>query len=422
MNRTKSYSILGFLTLLNVLNFIDRQLLSSFSNYIVPDLGLTNTQYGILSGLAFIIFYSIMGVIMGAIADRVHRPKFMAFGVVLWSLLTAASGMAKNFWMLFFPRIFIGIGESVLTPTSLSFLSEHFPRKNMGFVAGFYYLAVPLGVTLSFYIAGFLGPVWGWRNCFYALGVLGFFLAALMLLFKETPKREDAIKNQTIKHVLTIKIFLESIRELRIVIKESYPLRMTIYGSIAAHFILGALAFDQLWLVEDKGFDRAEILIISGTIGLPGGILGIFFGGIGSDYYTKVTGKGRQMFLFWCLLIFTPFILLYRLTDDTGVIFFSMMFLGFFQWGCLYGPITSSIQELAPEKNKALVLAYYLFLTNLIGIGLSTTAAGIMTDILIANNVENPYSITLLAFQLLAALCLPAFYLAGNASSLSAKD
>ena len=422
MNRTKSYSILGFLTLLNTLNFIDRQLLSSFSNYIVPDLGLTNTQYGILSGLAFIIFYSIMGVIMGAIADRVHRPKFMAFGVVLWSLLTAVSGMAKNFWMLFLPRIFIGIGESVLTPTSLSFLSEHFPRKNMGFVAGFYYLAVPLGVTLSFYIAGFLGPVWGWRNCFYALGVLGFFLAALMLLFKETPKREDAIKNKTIKHVITKKIFLESIRELRIIIKESYQLRMTIYGSIAVHFILGALAFDQLWLVEDKGFDRAEILIISGTIGLPAGILGNLFGGIGSDYYTKVTGKGRKMFLFWCLLIFTPFILLYRLTDDTGIIFFSMMFLGFFQWGCLYGPITSSIQELAPEKNKALVLAYYLFLTNLIGIGLSTTAAGIMTDILIANNVENPYSITLLAFQLLAALCLPAFYLAGNASSLSAKD
>ena len=107
MNRTKSYSILGFLTLLNILNFIDRQLLSSFSNFIVPDLELTNTQYGILSGLAFIIFYSIMGIIMGAIADRVHRPKFMAFGVALWSLLTAVSGMAKNFWMLLFPRIFI---------------------------------------------------------------------------------------------------------------------------------------------------------------------------------------------------------------------------------------------------------------------------------------------------------------------------
>ena len=414
MSSVKSFSVLGFLTVLNILNFIDRQLLTSFSNFIVPELGLTNTQYGILSGLAFIVFYSVMGVIMGAIADRVNRPKFMAFGVALWSLLTAASGLAKNFWMLFFPRIFIGIGESILTPTSLSYLSEHFNKRNMGFVAGFYYLAVPVGVTLSFYIAGFLGPLWGWRNCFYALGLLGLILALLMLLFKETPKREQAIKIMPIGKVLTKESFKESIHELRQTIKDSYRLRMTIYGGIAANFILGALVFDQLWLVNDKGFDRASILIISGTIGLPAGILGNLFGGIGSDYFTKVTRQGRQTFLFWCLLIFSPFIIFYRITDDTGILFFSMMFLGFFQWGCLYGPITSSIQELAPEKNKALVLAYYLFLTNLVGIGLSTTAAGIMTDILIANSIENPYSITLLTFQLLSVLCLPAFYLAGK--------
>ena len=417
MNSTKSYSILGFLTVLNIVNFIDRQLLTSFSNFIVPELELTNTQYGILSGLAFIVFYSVMGIIMGALADRVNRPKFIAYGVALWSLLTAASGMAKNFWMLFFPRIFIGVGESILTPTSLSYLSEHFHRKNLGFVAGFYYLAVPFGVTLSFYIAGFLGPLWGWRNCFYALGLLGLVLAALMLLFKETPKREKAIKNLSIRNVLTKKTFIESLHELRKTIRGSYALRMTIYGGIAANFILGALVFDQLWLVNDKGFDRAEILITSGTIGLPAGILGILFGGIGSDYYTKVTGKGRQMFLFWCLLIFTPFILFFRLTDDTGTIFFSLLFLGFFQWGCLYGPIKSSILELSPEKNKALVFAYYLFLTNLIGIGLSTTTAGIMIDFLIANNIEKPYSITLLTFQLLSAICLPAFYLAGKHNS-----
>jgi len=414
MNSTKSYSILGFLTVLNILNFIDRQLLTSFSNFIVPELELTNTQYGILSGLAFIVFYSVMGIIMGTLADRVNRPKFIAIGVALWSLLTAASGMAKNFWMLFFPRIFIGVGESILTPTSLSYLSEHFHRKNLGFVTGFYYLAVPFGVTLSFYIAGFLGPLWGWRNCFYALGLLGLVLAALMLLFKETPKRKKAIKNLSIRDVLTKETFIESLHELRKIIRGSYALRMTIYGGIAANFILGALVFDQLWLVNDKGFDRAEILITSGTIGLPAGILGILFGGIGSDYYTKVTGKGRQMFLFWCLLILTPFILFFRLTDDTGTIFFSLLFLGFFQWGCLYGPIKSSILELSPEKNKALVFAYYLFLTNLIGIGLSTTTAGIMIDFLIANNIEKPYSITLLTFQLLSAICLPAFYIAGK--------
>ena len=107
MSSVKSFSVLGFLTVLNILNFIDRQLLTSFSNFIVPELGLTNTQYGILSGLAFIVFYSVMGVIMGAIADRVNRPKFMAFGVALWSLFTAASGLASVFWMLRLPRRFI---------------------------------------------------------------------------------------------------------------------------------------------------------------------------------------------------------------------------------------------------------------------------------------------------------------------------
>ena len=102
MKQSASYTLLGFLTLVNILNFIDRQLLTSFSNFIVPDLGLTNTQFGLLSGFAFIIFYSLMGLIMGAIADRVHRPRFIAFALVLWSLLTAVSGMAKNFWMLLF--------------------------------------------------------------------------------------------------------------------------------------------------------------------------------------------------------------------------------------------------------------------------------------------------------------------------------
>ena len=366
MSKTSSYKLLGFLTTLNILNFIDRQLLSSFSNFIVPDLNLTNTQFGLLSGLAFIVFYSLMGLFMGAIADRVHRPKFISFGVLLWSLLTAISGMAKNFWMLLLPRIFIGIGESILTPSALSLLSDHFPRKNMGFVSGFYYLAVPLGVTASFYIAGYLGPLWGWRNCFYALGAIGIVLGIAMLFFQETPKRKHQLETQLTKDVLNKKVIKESITALRQTLKENYALRLTIYG------------------------------------------------GIGSDYYTKITGKGRQIFLFWCLLAFTPFMIFYRLTDDTGIVFFSIMFLGFFQWGCLYGPITSSIQEMAPEKMRAVVLAYYLLMVNIVGLGIGITMAGVMIDYLLSNGIEEAYSKTMLTFQLLAGLCLPAFYIAGK--------
>lgn len=414
MSSRYKYYILFYLTTLNVLSFVDRQLLASFSNFIVPDLELTNTEFGILTGLAFIIFYSVMGVIMGAIADRVHRPKFMAIGVALWSLLTAATGMAKNFWMLFLPRIFIGVGESILTPTAISYMSDYFPKRNMGFVAGFYYIAVPLGVALSFYIAGYLGPIWGWRNCFYALGLLGLILAFITYFFKESDKRQEEMILNEGKLNINIDVLKESFLELRATIKSNLSLRLTIYAGIAVNFVLGATVFDQLWLVNDKGFDRAEILLISGSIGLPAGILGTLFGGLGSDYYVRKTGNGRQLFLFWCLLIFTPFILLYRLTDDTGTLFFALMFLGFFQWGTIYGPTTSAVQEMAPKNHKAVVLAYYIFMVNFIGLGFSTTTAGIMIDALIAMGIENPYSVTIITFQALAAICLPLYYFAGK--------
>ena len=414
MKQSASYTLLGFLTMVNILNFIDRQLLTSFSNFIVPDLGLTNTQFGLLSGFAFIIFYSLMGLIMGAIADRVHRPRFIAFALALWSILTAVSGMAKNFWMLFIPRIFIGIGESVLTPTALSFLSDRFPKSNMGFVAGFYTLAVPLGVAASLFIAGYLGPTLGWRNCFYGLGIIGVGFALLMLLFKETPTRALDIADQLTRDVINKKVFQEAITVLKSSLKAYPSLRLTILGGVAVHFILGAMVFEQLWLVQDKGFERAEIAKIAAYMGLTGGVMGCIFGGIAGDYYTKVTGKGRQTFLFWCLLLFSPINMIYRLTDDSGTIFFTCMFLGFFQWGCIYGPVYSSVQELVPKNTRAIIVAFYLLVINIVGLGFGITASGIMIDYLMSQGYEQPYSLTLFIFQLLSALSLPAFYFAGK--------
>ena len=125
----KDYIFLSFLILLNVMNFVDRQLLASFANFIIPDLSLTNTQYGILTGFGFLFFYSIMGLFMGVLADRFHRPRLIAFGVALWSILTSVSGIAKSFVGLLIPRMFIGVGESILTPTSLSLLGDRFPKK-----------------------------------------------------------------------------------------------------------------------------------------------------------------------------------------------------------------------------------------------------------------------------------------------------
>ena len=187
-----TYVFLLFLTLNNIMNFVDRQLLASFANFIIPDLGLTNTQFGLLTGFGFLFFYSIMGLFMGFLADRFNRPKLIAFGVALWSILTSVSGLAKNFIGLLIPRMFIGVGESILTPTSLSILGDRFPKERMGFISGAYYLGIPIGAGLSLIIAGYLGPLIGWRMCFYILGGIGVVFALIMFFIKDTPRKNYA--------------------------------------------------------------------------------------------------------------------------------------------------------------------------------------------------------------------------------------
>ena len=245
-----SYPLLAFLTLLNVMNFVDRQLLASFSTFIVPELGLTDTQYGLLTGLVFIVFYAAVGLFMGALADMVHRPKLIAVALTLWSILTAASGAARSFGTLALPRMFIGVGESALTPTSMSILSDRFPSSRLGFASGIYYMGVPIGVGASLLIAGYLGPAIGWRNCFYSLGAVGLLMAIVMFFVAETPRRALASTKQTATERPSIR---EIVSSLFRTLGKSPALLLTIAGGVTLHFILGAAAFDTLWYVNELG-------------------------------------------------------------------------------------------------------------------------------------------------------------------------
>ena len=405
-----SYVFLGFLTLLNVMNFVDRQLLGSFANFIVPDLGLTNTQFGLLTGLFFIVFYSAMGLFMGVLADTVNRTRFIAVGLALWSGLTVLSGMARGFWSLAAPRMLIGVGESIMTPTAMSLLSDRFPASKLGFASGVYYMGVPIGIGVSLLIVGYLGPAIGWRNCFYLLGAVGIALAVVMWFLKETPRRhvvERSADGSRPSFASILKILGSALR--------SCPaLGLTIAGGVSLHFILGAATFDQLWYVQERGFERAEIAQLSGWFAMAGGILGNLFGGMGSDWLLRRTGMGRPMFLFWVMLVLPPFNLLYRIVDPDSFLFWAGIFLGFFQLGCFYGPTFSTVQELVPPQIRATVVAFYILVLNFVGLGIGITAGGIVIDALIAGGVAEPYSMTLLAFTGLSLLAIPLFYFAGK--------
>ena len=408
------YGFLMFLTLINVLSIVDRNILGSMANWIKPELNLTNTEFGLLTGLIFILFYAFAGVFTGVLADRVNRTRLIAFGLAAWSILTAVSGMAKGFISLAIPRLFIGIGESIMTPTSMSILSDRFPSKNLGFASGFYYMAAPLGLSASLLLVAYVEPLVGWRGCFYILGALGVAFSIVMYFMRETPRRSaEKLAAESGKPVE-----LPSVKEMLVVAKNSFArspaLVMTVFGAVSFHVFLGAAMFEQLWFVEERGFDRNEIAAITGWMALVAGVSGNLFGGVGSDYFLKKTGLGRPMFMFWIALFVMPMMLVYRLVEPGTPMFWFGMFLGFFQLGCLFGPVFGTIQELVPPHIRGTVTAIAILLINVVGIGFGVTASGLFVDWLINNESDNPYTTSMVFFTCISFITIPLFYFAGR--------
>ena len=406
----RDFGFLLFLTLLNVMNFVDRQLLASFGNWIKPDLQLSNTEFGILTGLAFLLFYSVGGLFMGALADKYNRTRLIAIGLAFWSILTALSGAARGFVSMLIPRMLIGVGESMMTPTAMSLLSDRFPARQLGFASGFYYMGVPVGVAASLFVVAYLEPLLGWRGCFYLLGGIGVFLALIIVVFLKEPKRKQIVETSTEETRVSFKEILFTLVNA---LKNSPALLMTIGGGVAFHFILGAATFEQLWFVEERGFDRSEIAEITGWIGIVGGVLGNLFGGIGGDKFLAKTGMGRPMFLFWIMLIFAPLNVYFRVVDPTSFWFFAGLFVGFFQLGCFYGPTFSTVQELVPPTIRGTVVGFYIVALNLIGVVVGVTAGGWIIDALQAQGSDSAYTDTLLGFTLISLSAIPLLFFAG---------
>jgi len=229
-----------------------------------------------------------------------------------------------------------------------------------------------------------------------------------MLFVKETPRRHSA--GGTAERPKLKEIFTTAAQALR----SSPALALTMAGGVALHFILGAAAFDQLWYVQERGFERAYIAETTGWIAVAAGVLGNLFGGMGGDWWQKRTGQGRATFLFWILLVLAPFNVLYRIVDPDTIWFWVGVFVGYFQLGAFYGPTFASVQELVPPQIRATVVAFYILMLNLVGLGFGITAGGICIDWMLEAGVAQPYTWTLVVFTVISLLAMPLFFLAGR--------
>ena len=409
--RAADIGFLLLLTLLNVISYIDRQMIASFANWIVPELGLSNFEFGLVTGIAFLFFYAIGGLFMGVVADRVNRTRLIAFGLGLWSLLTIFSGAAKSLVTLVVPRMFIGVGESILTPAALSLLGDRFPVRWQGLVVGIYGMGVSIGLAASLFVVAYVEPWLGWRGCFYALGAIGLILALVMLFLKETPRKVSASELAAAQRSFSLKAALGSLRELLIA---SPSLMATIFGSMLFSLILGASGFEQLWLVQERGFDRSEIAAITAWISIFAGILGSLVGGYGGDLFLRWTGVGRPAFLALIMICLAPMTLAYRMVDQDCLWFWAGVFAMYFQIGCFYAPAFATIQELVPANKRATVFGFVVLMIQLVGAGIGNATAGLMIDKLQQAGVAEPYSVTLIVYTVISLLSAPLFILAGR--------
>ena len=409
----RAMGLLLFLTVLNILNMVDRTLIASFGPQMIADLNLTDSQFGALTGFIFVFFYAIMGLFMGALADRLHRPRLIAAGLLLWSVLTAVSGATKTFLQIGLARLFIGVGESTMTPSSMSMISDLFPQRQRGTAAGLYYLGVPLGAGGAFIVAGVLGPMIGWPNCFYLLGGIGIVLACVLYRVKD-PLRgamEPAIDENASK-VKEPSGWRETLPEVLAVIKANPALAWTMLGAIFLHIPLGAGNFVMVWMERERGFELAEIQSLYGLIYIIFGTAGTFLGGFLSDWYQSRWKGGRIRFLAILMLLVAPLTLAFRFASPDSPMFFIALAFALFSVSSFYGPAFSTVQDLTPVRLRGLMTALLLVACNLVGMGLGALMTGLISDLLTAAQVFEPLTKALLVGDGFGFFAAPSFIMA----------
>ncbi len=413
---SKAKGILFFLLVLNILNMVDRTLITSFGTAIIADLDLSDSQFGLLTGPIFVFFYSIMGLFMGALADRVHRPRLIAAGLVLWSALTAVSGLAKNFAQIGIARLFIGVGESAMAPSAISMISDLFPKAKRGTATGIYYLGVPLGAGASFIVAGILGPMIGWRNCFLLLGGLGLLLAIVLFFIKDPErgamedKSESGAEEQ--QEALIGGNWRRIVSDVFAVVKSTPALAWTMLGAVFLHIPLGAGQFAIVWLERERGFGVGEISATYGLIYIVFGTAGTFLGGILSDWYQARYKGGRVRFLALLMLAVTPLLISFRFVDPSSSLFYIGMAAGMFSVSSFYGPAFSTVQDLTPVRLRGVMTGLLLVAANLLGLGIGALMTGVLSDLFAANEVFEPLTKALLSADVLSAAAPVSFIVA----------
>jgi MFS family permease len=382
-----------------VVSFVDRTILSLLVEPLRHDLLISDTQVSLLQGLAFAIFYTTMGIPIAIWADRGSRRLIVAAGIFVWSLMTAACGLATNFWRLFAARLGVGVGEAALSPATYSIIADLFPENRRGRALGVFGSGIYVGSGLALLIGGAVvgvatkmgmintpfGVFHGWQLVFFIVGLPGVVVALLALTIHE-PRHS--------MHTAAVPPAPALFRRFLGAHK----------AAIAAHFIgfsicglayTGVASWAPTFLIRHYGFSAAHAGQNLGIAVLCLGTLGAFAGGALADRWVHLPAGTLRIGLIAIVLHTVGGIAGPLMSDPAlSVALFSLVF---FSGGFAFAAGAAAIQKLTPSRLRARMSALYLFVVSLIGTALGPTSIALFTDRFFKNPAEVGYSMSIVA-------------------------
>ncbi|KCZ99971.1 major facilitator transporter [Hyphomonas polymorpha PS728] len=400
------YIVVFVLAFAYMLNYLDRQILSVLAEPVKQDLGLSDTQLGMLTGLMFALFYTVFGIPIGALADRWNRVRIIAISCGIWSVFTALSGLATNFVTLALARIGVGVGEAGCSPPSYSIISDYFPPERRGGALALYVLGVPAGSLIGTMAAGWIAVEYGWRSAFILVGLLGVLFAPIIVWAVREPVRgrydnpEKGGAQDTGQKAGFFEAFL--------FFWKSPTLVLNAIAAGATSFVsYGLMNWAPAFLIRVRGMELSEIALYY-SVALTGAlVLGAWLGSVISDrfgaknpiWYSLLPGAG--------LLVSTPFIFGFTSVAAWPVAM-AFLIVPLVLKSVYLVPALALLQNRSPARYRATASAVMLFLLNLIGLGCGPLFVGMMSDYL-----EPRYGVMALGYSLnwLAPFMVLAFLL-----------
>ncbi len=404
-----AWYVVAILMIVYVFSFVDRQILSLLVGPIKEDLNINDTQMSYLMGFSFALFYTIFGIPLGRLADSKSRRTIIACGLAVWSFMSAGSGLAKTYTHLLFMRVGVGVGEAALSPSAYSLISDYFRPKRLALAISVYGTGIYIGAGMAYLLGGYVvefatvndafalpivGEIRPWQLVFFAIGIPGLFFAAVLYTIKEPLRRGMAHKSGGAVPMSEAVDYLKANRKTFFC--------HTVGFALLSFISYGSGAWIPTFFVRIHGWTASQIGVRYGIVVMIVGTLGIMSGGYFAE---KLAARGyrdsKMRVGLIAAILHVPLGLLFPLMPS-GWLAFAVLVPSVYMMSMPFGVAPAAIQEMMPNQLRGQASAFYLFVINLIGLGMGPTAVALCTDQLFAD--DNKIHLSLLLVSSIAGL------------------